>query len=122
MIHNWQNRSTRELAEHLRKIIRKDQHMEILDKPPVDLPQCCLLPIRGTLTNEVQQLDDSEERIREVAKKLHLEREARGEESGMYAYLQPKDMPTLNELVGERIDVCWPYVAGEKKKEERTRV
>ena len=86
--------------------------MEIPDKPPVDLPQCCLLPILGTLTDEVQQLDikyfDSKERIREVANKLRLEREARGEESGMYAYLQPQEMPTLDELVGERIDVCWP--------------
>ena len=59
-------------------------------KPPVDLPQRCPLPVLGTLTNEVRQLDikyfDSEERIREVATKLRLEREARGEESGMYAY------------------------------------
>jgi hypothetical protein len=61
--------------------------MEIPDKPPVDLPQRCPLPILGTLTNEVlRQLDikyfESEERIREVAKKLRIEREARGEESG----------------------------------------
>jgi hypothetical protein len=51
-----------------------------------------------------------------VAKKLRIEREARGEESGMYAYLQPQEMPTLDELVGERIDVCWPYVVGNNKK------
>ena len=61
--------------------------MAIQDKPPVDLSQRCPLPILGTLTNEVWQLDikyfDSKERIREVAKKLRLEREARGEESGM---------------------------------------
>jgi hypothetical protein len=101
-------------------IIRKEQDMEIPSKPPVDLPQCCPLPVLGTLTNEVRQLDikyfDSEERIREVAKKLRLEREARGEESGMYAYLQPQEMPTLDELVGERIDVCWPYVVGNSTK------
>ena len=93
--------------------------MEIPDKPPVDLPRCCPLPILGTLTNKVRQLDikyfDSEERIHEVAKKIHLEREARGEESGMYAYLQPQEMPTLDELVGERIDVCWPYIVGNNK-------
>ena len=90
MIHNRKNRSPHQLADHLRMIIRKEQHMEIPDKPPVDLPQRCPWPILGTLTNEVRQLDikyfDSEERIREVAKKLRLEREARGEESGMYAY------------------------------------
>ena len=34
----------------------------------------------------------------------------------MYAYLQPLEMPTLDELVGERIDVCWPYVVGNNKK------
>ena len=71
--------------------------MEIPNKTPVDLPQRCPLPILGALTNEVQQLDikyfDSEERIKEVMKKLRLEREARGEESGMYAYLQPPEMP-----------------------------
>jgi hypothetical protein len=80
------------------------------DKPPVDLPQQCPLPILGTLTDEVWQLDmkyfESEERIREVAKKLRLEREARGEESGMYAYLQPPEMSTLDNLMRERIDAC----------------
>ena len=97
--------------------------MEIPEKPPADLPQRCPLPILSTLTDEVRQLDikyfDREERIREVAKKLHLEREARGEKSGMYAYLQPQEMPTLDELVGERIDVCWPYVVGDNKKREQ---
>jgi hypothetical protein len=120
MIHNRQNRSTCELADLLRMIIRREQNMEIPDKPPVDLPQRCPLPILGTLTDEVRQLDmryfESEERIREVAKKLRLEREARGEESGMYAYLQPPEMPTLDELMGERIDVCWPYIVGDNKK------
>jgi hypothetical protein len=94
--------------------------MEIPDKPPVDLPQRCPLPILGTLTDEVWHLDmkyfESEERIREVAKKLCLEREARGEENGMYAYLQPPEMPTLDEQVGERIDVCWPYIVGDNNK------
>jgi hypothetical protein len=80
MIHNRQNRSPCQLADHLHMIIRKEQHMEIPDKPPVYLPQRCPLPILGTLTNKVWQLDikyfDSKERIREVAKKLRLEREA----------------------------------------------
>ena len=91
VVHNRQNRSTRELADHLQMIIRRDQNTEIPDKPPVDLPQCCLLPILGTLTVEVWQVDinsfEGEERIREVAKKLCLAREVRGEESGTYAYL-----------------------------------
>ncbi len=39
MIHNRQQRSIRELSDHLRMIIRKEQNMEIPDKPPVDLPQ-----------------------------------------------------------------------------------
>ena len=37
----------------------------------------------------------------------------------MYAYLQPQEMPTLDGLVGERIDMCWPYVVGENKKSEQ---
>jgi hypothetical protein len=119
VIHNRQPRSIRELSDHLRMIIRKEQDMEIPDKPPVDLLQRCPLPILGTLTNEVRQLDikyfDSKEQIGEVAKKLRLEREARGEESGMYAYLQPQEMPTLDELVGERTDVCWPHIVGNNK-------
>ena len=91
MIHNRQQRSIRELSDHLQMIIRKEQNMEIPDKPPVDLPQRCPLPILGTLTVEVWQVDinsfEGEERIREVAKKLCLAREVRGEESGTYAYL-----------------------------------
>ena len=34
----------------------------------------------------------------------------------MYAYLQPPEMPTLDKLVGGRVDVCWPYVFGEDDK------
>ena len=39
MIHNRQPRSICELSDHLRIIIRKEQNMEIPNKPPVDLPQ-----------------------------------------------------------------------------------
>ncbi len=112
-----QNRSTLELADHLQMILRKKKNMEIPDKPSVDLPQCSPLPILLTLTDEVRQLDikcfQNKERIREVAKKLCLEIEAKGEESGMYAYLQPP------EMVGERIDVYWPYVVGDNKKKSK---
>jgi hypothetical protein len=87
--------------------------MEIPDKPPVDLPQYRYLPIFGTLTGKERMLDrkilESEGKIREAATKLRLEKEAREDESGMYAYLQPPEMPSLDELVGDRIDVCWPY-------------
>jgi len=41
IIHNHQPRYIRELSDHLRMIIRKEKNMEIPDKPPVDLPQCC---------------------------------------------------------------------------------
>jgi hypothetical protein len=44
MIHNRQPRSIRELSDHLRMKIRKEQDMEIPSKPPVDLPQRCPLP------------------------------------------------------------------------------
>jgi hypothetical protein len=88
--------------------------MEIPDKLPVDLPQRSPLPILGTMTDEVGMLDKkslkSEGKIREAATQLRLEREVKGDESGMYAYLKPPEMPTLDELVGDRIDVCWPYV------------
>jgi hypothetical protein len=47
---------------------------------------------------------------------LCFKREARGEESVMYAYLQPPEIPTLDELVGDRIDVCWPFVIGDSNK------
>ena len=73
MIHNWQNRSIHELVDHLQMITRKEKNTEIPDKPPVDLTQCVPLPILGTLTDEVWQLDIKcfacEERIREAAKK-----------------------------------------------------
>ncbi len=74
--------------------------MEIQDKPPVDLPQHQILPILGTLTDEVRMLDskslESEGKIQKAATKLQLEREARGDESGMCAYLQPPEMPSLD--------------------------
>jgi hypothetical protein len=114
MIHNQQNRSIRELADHLRMILQQERNMEIPDNLPVDLPQRSPLPILGTMTDEVRMLNrkslESEEKIREAATRLRLEREARGDESGMHAYLQPPETPTLDELVGDRIDVCWPYV------------
>ena len=56
--------------------------MEIPDKPPVDLQQRCPLPVLGTLTNEVRQLDikyfESEERIREVARSYVLRERLEG--------------------------------------------
>ena len=51
-----------------------------------------------------------------LQQKLPLEREVRGDEGGMYAYLQPPEMSSLDELVGDRIDVCWPYVVGKDEK------
>jgi hypothetical protein len=36
----------------------------------------------------------------------------------MHAYLQPQEMPTLDKLVGDRIDVCWSYVAGDNNKKD----
>ncbi len=94
--------------------------MEIPDKPPVDLLECQNLPILGTLTDKVKMLErkilESEGEIQEAATKLQLEREARGDESGMYTYLKPPEMPSLDELVGDRIDVCWPYVVGKDEK------
>ncbi len=51
-----------------------------------------------------------------MAKKLHLERKARGEESGMHAFLQAPEMPTLDKLTRKRIDECWPCIVGDNKK------
>jgi hypothetical protein len=88
-------------------ILQKERDMEIPDKPPVDLPQHRHLPIFGTLTGKKRMLDrkslESEGKIREAATKLPLEKEARGDESGMYAYLQPPEMPSLDELVGDEL-------------------
>jgi hypothetical protein len=89
--------------------------MKIPDNPSVDLLQHSLLSKLSNMTDEVRMLDrkslESERKIREAATKLRLEGERQeGDETGMYAYLQPPVIPSLDELVGYRTDLCWPYV------------
>ena len=103
------NRSVKELADHLRKIIRAEATMDIPDKPPVYMPKRVEMRKLGEeWTDEVKSLDrkyfSKESKFREDAEVLRKELEARGEGS-MYSMMQPWLIPELVEIVGDRIDV-----------------
>ena len=76
--------------------------MDIPTKPPTYLPQRRPVPIVGTLTSEVREMD--RKYFTDVAKQrqdtevLRLQMEERGEGS-FYSMLQPDIIPTVDELV-----------------------
>ena len=112
--HKREKRSLKELANHLRKIIRLECSDDYVKptRPPTKLEQRKPVPILGTMTNERRQLDikhnDKITNMAEVATKLANERGRRKDRDSMYAAFQPFEMPTLQELNGKRIDVLWP--------------
>ena len=103
------SRSVKELADHLRKIIRAEAKMDIPDQPPVYMPKRVEMRKLGEeWTDEVKRLDrkyfSKESKFREDAEVLRKELEARGEGS-MYSMMQPWLIPELVNIVGDRIDV-----------------
>ena len=106
---NGKSRSVKELADHLRKIIRAEAKMDIPDQPPVYMPKRVEMRKLGEeWTDEVKRLDrkyfSKESKFREDAEVLRKELEARGEGS-MYSMMQPWLIPELVNIVGDRIDV-----------------
>jgi len=102
-------RTVKELADHLRKIIRAENNTDIPDKPPVDMPKRVDMKKLGDeWTDEVKKLNQKyfskENTFRQDAEKLRQELEDKGEGS-MYSLMQPWVIPELVELVEERIDV-----------------
>ena len=113
----WTHQRTKrplwQLADQLRKIIRYENKEGIPKKPPADVPKRSPIPILGTMTDRMRMLDKvhlaTEQRILEAATKLAKERTVRGEENSMYASHQSWFAPKIDELVGRRIDVLWPF-------------
>ena len=68
-------RSVKELSDHLRRIFREQENMEIPDNPPANVPERRAMPILGNaLTAEVRELDkkylNKVGKFREDAEKL----------------------------------------------------
>ena len=52
-------RSVKELADHLRKIVREEKNVVIPHKPPVDVPKRREMPMLGDdWTDKVKKLDE----------------------------------------------------------------
>ena len=96
------------LADHLRMIIKKEKNMKKPDKPNTKIAQRQKLGTLGSLTDDVESLDQKyikdEETFEKKAEKLRRKREAKGEGS-MFSVLQPFNRPELKDLVCRRIDV-----------------
>ena len=109
---NGQQYSIKELADHLRWIIKEERkrHIVIPSEPPVNVPKRMDLPVLGTEIDDIADLDKkflaNEEQFRLNADRIRRAREARGEGS-MYSLLQPFSRPNVNELLGRRIDMLY---------------
>ena len=108
--HQRELRTIKFLSDHLKKIVVAEVSMAIPTKPPTYLPQRRPVPIVGTLTSEVREMDRKHftdvAKLREDTEALRLQMEERGEGS-LYSMLQPDIVPTVDELVQkkERVDV-----------------
>ena len=98
----------KELADHLRWIITEEKKHSISDEPSLNVPQRINLPVLGTQTEEVLELDRkylaNEDAFKKKARKLRNERELKGEGS-IYSSMQPFVRPEISDLMNERIDV-----------------
>ncbi len=109
---NGQKYSIKELADHLRWIVKEERkcHIVIPSEPPVNVPKRMDVPVLGTEIDDIADLDKkylaNEEQFGLNAEQIGQAREARGEGS-IYLLLQPFIRPNVNELLGRRIDVLY---------------
>ena len=110
--HKRAKRPLRELAYWLRDIIRKGKDMEIPVKPHVEVNPRTETPVLGTMTDKRRQLNlkhlKTQEKMRAAGKMMMIERAERSTKDSMYDNFQDWLPPALKDVVGERIDVCWP--------------
>jgi hypothetical protein len=104
--------SVKELAQHLRWIIKKEKEHDVPPGPSINVPTRTHLPILGTQTCDVAALDrrylSDENKFKRKADKARRERESKGKDS-MFLQLQPFSRPELTELIGKRIDVLCSF-------------
>ena len=97
-----------QLAAHLKTIIQSEKTRTIPRKPPFFVPKRKVLPQLGQLTADVQAMDEwhlsNVEHLEENARTMIHNREAVGM-GDVHSELQPRSMPIVSELLGERIDV-----------------
>ena len=113
----------KELADHLRWIIKEEKKHSIPDEPLPNVPQQISLPVLGTQTEDILELDRkylaNEDEFKEKARKLRNERELKGEGS-MYSSMQPFVRPEISDLMNERIDVLSEFkMLGKEERELR---
>jgi hypothetical protein len=98
----------KELADHLRWIIKGEKKHSIPDEPSPNVPKRVNLLVLGAQTEDVLELDKKyladEDAFKKKARKLRKERELKGEGS-IYSSMQPFVRPEISELMNERIDV-----------------
>jgi hypothetical protein len=104
--------SVKELAQHLRWIIKEEKKYDVPSGPSINVPTRTHLQTLGTQTCDVAALDhrylSDENKFKQRAEKARRERESKGEGS-MYSQLQPFSRPELTELIGKRIDVLCSF-------------
>jgi len=115
-------KSVKELADHLRYIIREEKKYDIPEEPYVETPQPVFVFVIGTRTKEFDDINKKYENeateIKKTRDELKKEREARGEGSA-FSTLQPWFMPSIESLDKKRIDVLIPYdIIGKDNKKE----
>jgi hypothetical protein len=111
----------KELADHLRWIITEEKKHSIPDESSPNVPQRINLPVLGTQTEEVLELDRkylaNEDEFKKKARTLRNERELKGEGS-IYSSMQPFLRPEISDLMNERIDVLSEFKMLGKEESE----
>ena len=114
--------TVKELADWLRKIIRKQKRLNLVaptEPATINIPGRIALPIMGTQTEDVADLDarymENTEEFKRNAGKLAREREMSGETS-IYSRMQPFYRPNLIDLMNRRIDVLTEFKVKENGK------
>jgi len=96
--------SVKELAQHLRWIIKEEKKYDVLPVLSINVPTRTHLPALGTQTCDIAALDrrylSDENKFKQRAEKVRHERESKGDDS-MYSQLQPFSRPELPELIGK---------------------
>ncbi len=109
---NSQDHPIKELAKHLRDILRFELSATIPTEPAWTMKMRKFVPVLGTITDERRMLDanhfKTDQDMKDVAMRLACERKARDDDTSIYATYQQWDIPKPNELVGRRIDIFWP--------------
>jgi hypothetical protein len=111
---NGRKYTVEELSAHLEYILREEKNYAIPRDPVVHVPMRVNLPFLGTPTEQVAELNEKskggELEIKRSAASIRrgMNRQRRGEKT-IYQMCQPAVRPTLESLIGFRIDVLCKF-------------